>query len=192
MKYVGVLLAASIEVYLHHNLGRRFMYTALLAFLLCCAYTCTTPASAYVVRAFLLGFGIRLLYQFVYNRVRREHGLPEPHSRWTGISGSVWQRLGMSQPDVQRFTEPALCFALAVAGFSFDRFFSFWLAASAVSMLVKEQVLHFGTRRRVIDMADSRIEAQEFGAAVEQYLNPGRGAANRFHRARLPRRGARP
>jgi len=188
LKHLMALLSASLEVFMRHHLGRRYMLTVLLAFFLCTFYSSAVARRAPLIGLFWLAFFIRLIYQFCYNSILRQQGQPEQHTLSTGESADIWRRLEIRQTTVQRYIEPALGLLAGLLVFTLDRFLGLWLALCAVALFIKEQFILFRTTRRIMDTADARLEAQQFNTSLNQYVSrPGHGA-QRSHRARLAAR----
>lgn len=188
LKHVGLLLSASLEVYLHRNLGRRYMRKASIAFLFCLAYASAAPPTAVLLRTFVAGFFVMLIFHQGFNLARQHGRHPEPHTYWRGEPLRVWQQFGFADSTVRRFCEPAICLIIAYFTSVIDPFLSCWVGTAAISLFAKEQIEYFALRRRVWDMTDSRIESQELTAAVDQYTNPRSGRLEGIHRANLPNR----
>src|ERR1043166_4553550 len=49
-RHLGLLLSASVEVYLRHNLGRRYMFIVFSSFVLCFVYTAVVGEQSFFVR----------------------------------------------------------------------------------------------------------------------------------------------
>jgi hypothetical protein len=188
LKHVGLLLSASLEVYLHRNLGRRYIRKVSMSFLLCLAYASAAPPKAVLLQGFVTGFLVMLIFHLGFNSARRWGRHPEPHTYWRGEPWRMWQQFGFTDSAVRRFCEPAICLGISYFTSLIDPFFAGWLGAAAISLFAKEQIEYFALRRRVWDMTDSRIESQELTAAVDQYTNPRGGRQEGFNRAHLPNR----
>src|SRR5262249_52404414 len=118
---------------------------------------------------------------------RRLRHVPEPHTQSPGDPWPFWESCGLSLFKVRLVTEPTALFLAGSLCSNADPFLSLWLKACAASLFLKHAIIALRLRRRVMDAADGRIEAQEFNAALNRYLSPRESRRRRQqHRARLP------
>ena len=62
--------------------------------------------------------------------------------------------------------EPAICYAAAIALGSIDPFLGAWFTISSITLFIKNWMLYFDMRGRLLDMTDSQIESTHLQAAL--------------------------
>lgn len=67
-----------------------------------------------------------------------------------------------------RFLEPLLCYALAQTLKPTDTFLSTWLLISSLALFIKNNMMYFEMRGRMLDLADSRIESAYLQGALNR------------------------
>ena len=191
-KWLMRLLSASVEAFLHSNFGRRYVRMLLGAFFVCLICSALDPFPGLLIRLFLLGFLAQIICHLFHVFHRRRLSAAEPHSSSTGDSWKIWQHFGFSQTTVQRYLEPALCWVVGWIVSVPDPFLGFWLMASAVSLLIKEQISRVKITRRIIDAHDAKIAAQSLNNGLRQYQQGTAQGVQKSHRAHFARSGHRP
>jgi len=66
-----------------------------------------------------------------------------------------------------RFLEPLLCYVLAQTLKPTDAFLSTWLLIASIALFIKNNMVYFEMRGRIMDLADSRIEAAYLQKALK-------------------------
>lgn len=176
-KWAGKFLAASIEVYLRSNFGRRYVRMLFGALFLCLFCAGLNSKTTILTSLYLFGLWALVIKHFIFVFRRHRLSIPEPHSSYSGDSWKYWQNLGLPQVAVQGFLEPSLCTVVGLIIYTIDRFLGFWILASAISLFVKELLGRVRNTSQLINAMDAKIEAQRQNAAITQFQQkPGQGA----------------
>jgi hypothetical protein len=191
-KWLMRLMSASVEAYLRANFGRRYVNMLAGAFFFFFVCTGLNPAPAAFTSLFLLGLFVMVVRHVLQVFRRRRLSATEPHSASAGESWVVWQRFGLAPATVQRYLEPLLCWIIGLIISPADPFLGFWLKASAVALLIKEQFNRVRITRRIIDANDAKVSAQSLNTGMRQYQQGPGQAAQKSHRAHFPSRIQRP
>lgn len=179
------LLSANAEILLHRNFGRRYLPILTASFL---AHTCCilimpfpNPLRSLVFLVMAVRFGVHCKQALT----RRRRGIPEPHSQSTGEPWSLWQDWRIDRITIERYLEPALLVITSFVCSTIDPFLDLWLKGCGASLFLKNILGAVRLRRRVMDAADNRFEAEDLSVALNRYLHPRERRARNTHRAQL-------
>jgi hypothetical protein len=183
------VIAASADALIHCNLGRRHMLKVWTSIFVCLCFGLFAPPTQPLIHVFSFGLLLRTFQQFSYNRFRRLHGLPEPHSGSTGVPFAFWSRIGVAPSITLNVIEPALCIVSGLVVVRFDPFFATWLIGAGSSLVLRGILNRFTLGNRVDDMLDSRLESEQLRSAMERDPNEQQSRENQPHHAHLPNFG---
>jgi hypothetical protein len=96
----------------------------------------------------------------------------EVHSYSTGRPLPFWRHMNLSDPAVKQFFEPLLGFVVAYAILHIDMALACWIATASIAVFIEEQLSRTSSKTRVLDVVDSRIEAQSLHQGVQRRLTP--------------------
>lgn len=185
----------TLEVYLHHSFGERYMWRLIGAF---CVFYCyavpsldlVAPGARPLLSPFLIGLIVLPVIHFFHLPFRRYRGLVIS-SYSSGSPWSLWHRLfSLSPITTKRYVEPAFAMLVASIIEPFDYDLSSWLYISSVGLFIKCQIERLEDHNTLLDAFDGRIEARRQQGAVESYQAP-RQQHRGFHEVRPHRRNNR-
>lgn len=173
-------LAMPMELVLRHRFGER--YLTVLGFVFALAMSAVIPGlllevlagdmdegavalwqlTAFAFTTLVLGIGITHLVQ-IY--VRSHRGV-RWHSRSDGLPLPIWKKMGLKEPVIRLYIEPAACVVLAILLLIPAFPVAIYIAIAGVCLWINETLRRRQQRAALLDMIDGQIEAEEQPAAM--------------------------
>lgn len=190
LRPVPFLAAATAEALLRRDFGMRYVPTLLggWAFLFFIATLLAARAPFLALFSLIIGVKTALHAASAWlaaGRTRR-------HSRSAGEPSPLWTLCGLSPAAARGIGEPAVCLAAGTLTALIDPVLSIWLTTAAAGLMLKELSARWRLNQRTADATDARIEAEQFGEAVNRRMRPQDAQGDRPHRARIARSAPNP
>ncbi len=175
-------LSVSVEVFIRYDFGERYLsvmrlflagFMMVTLFVLSSAFSATVtfgrtsgPVNlfyiffiAYIVLAIIHRLKIWLRYQ----RRIPWHSFSFGTSRLSALNLPV---IGHDDWTLYRWYEPILCLVLGWILLRIDRNLGNWIIVSSIALFMKNQMVYFHQRSRILDLIDAQIEGTYYNAAA--------------------------
>jgi len=173
-------LAMPMELVLRHRFGER--YLTVLGFVFALAVSAIVPGflldllagdadegavalwqlTAFAFTTLVLALGITHLVQIYV----RSHNGVRWHSRSDGLPLPIWRKMGLKEPVIRLYIEPAACLAIALLLLIPAFPVAIYIAVAGVCLWINETLRRRQQRAALLDMIDGQIEAEEQPAAM--------------------------
>ena len=171
------LLAVSAEVFCRHSFGQRYAPQLLASFFFCfvtmeCLRALAQQAQSLFVDVYLLTFFILILYHLgkMWRPARNIH------SHGNGLSWRFTEGLGIKPTVMRILIEPAIHVFVGFLILQVSALLGSWLMAAGLCLFVKEFMIYWKHRNRILDSVDARIEGERIGTGVRQFTSPQSGS----------------
>ena len=174
------MMAINAELFCRHSFGRRYAPSLLASFLFCFTVfgliQLADPFGASkLISLYLLTFFGLVLWHI--GSMWRRRGLT--HSYANGSSWELWQHYGIKPALVQLICEPGLHVLVGLMVGQHCPLLSGWLQIAGICLFIKEAIIRWKHRNRVMDSIDARLEGERISGDVRQQTAPQSGGEQR-------------
>ena len=164
LQCAAVTAPITLEVFLHHRFGARTGRNLLKGFLLLLVITplfdlTFSGARIPLCSGFLWSYSVAAIFHWMRSRF----GPPneQMHSHRNGEPWPLWRRWALSEQNIERYAEPALCCLVAGIISFLDAALARWIVLASVALFIKQQLRASHLRTHRLDALDNRTETTE-------------------------------